>query len=331
MDDSRTETECPMCQKVIQDEHDGYNLEETSLACARCNQWVHAFCLIDSLPKLERSIAREVLNCFTNKHVSVYCPTCVPKIESSMSLHNKMDGLAVKLDSLLAARDSHSPEPTAAPALPVCPASFAAVASKRVTDHARIVFSAPNKVPTVADLHAISEEEKHRRAIVVSGLAEQGNDFENVQKLVNVLDKSARVVDAFRMGLIDTKKQGPRLLKVVFSSSSVAKSVLFEARKLRHSKDFSTVFLRPSMPDDQRKYLGKLRESVKQLNNARTGQVIKDKYVIVRDTILHYVNCNIGPNGVLGRGVIDNNFSFVLGDSSKKVGKDRVAEATGHQ
>jgi len=107
------------------------------------------------------------------------------------------------------------------------------------------------------------------------------------------------VTETFRMGLIDHKSPRARLIKVCFSSSTVAKSVLAEAPRLRHLPNCAKIYLRRSMPREERELLKKLREKCHQLNS----QVPSDecvKYVLRDDKILRYVDCEILDDDKLG-------------------------------
>lgn len=148
---------------------------------------------------------------------------------------------------------------------------------------------------------------------MIAGLPENGNDLAEVKKICQFLDPSASPTESFRMGLLSRRRnsngtvKSQRLLKVCFASSYVAKSVMNEAKKLRQHPDFSGIYIRPSLPKSERDLLAKLREKQRELSAEKEQN---EKYVIVGDKLLHYVNCRIDDLGAIGYGVLDKEFLF---------------------
>lgn len=178
--------------------------------------------------------------------------------------------------------------------------SYASVASTGVYSQARVV---------VADLQKAKEEESHRRSIVVAGLPENGRDSEDVSKLVKLLDPSAVICETYRVGRLDRSSDGPprpRLLKAHLPSSSVVKSVLGEARKLKDSVDFRGVFIRRSMTLDERKALGKVRAKCMELNRNETVSGVK--YVVVNEHLVKFSGCHADDSGRLLGGTRDRDW-----------------------
>jgi len=229
--------------------------------------------------------------------------------ERMASLEAKVDSLVDMLAPILGCA-SQNPSAKSAPS--ANSQSYASVTSRGIPSTGKIV--------TVADLKSVSELDEDSKRLVIANLPETGNDMREVQLLINRLDPSARVADCFRMGLIDHRtdpkvKQKTRLVKVCFSSSYVAKSVLSEAAKLRSIKGCESIYIRRSLPKSERDLLAKLRRRSWELNNEAREREEKTKFVVIADKkIICYTDCAVNSDKSLGKGTLDQTFSIHLSD-----------------
>lgn len=214
-------------------------------------------------------------------------------------MEKKIDNLAKVLTPLLGVHDTNMP-----------PSSTSSEGTKKSYADIASKNSAPGRIVTVADLHSAQKADMDSRSIVVVGLLEHACDMSDAEELVKEIDISARVVECFRMGVQKEPSTKPRLLKVILPSSTVARSVLQGANKLKVSKRFSTVYIRKSMSRDERLFLHKLQSKRKELSEKFKCSSPQTKFVVVNDKLLKYDNCVFSSDGILGRGMIDNNFKF---------------------
>lgn len=124
------------------------------------------------------------------------------------------------------------------------------------------------------DIHngtSYEEERERKRAIVITGLPEQGqkaserheNDITAVRDIIDELDVDATATNVFRMGLKTHSsrqadngnlvlRSNPRLLKVILQTSGQQREVVRNAWKMKDSARFRGIFLRPSLTKEQR-------------------------------------------------------------------------------
>jgi hypothetical protein len=175
--------------------------------------------------------------------------------------------------------------------------TFASVAARKVNNGGgRVMYN-----PTT------NEEIDHRRSVVISGVPEKGTDFQDVAAICRSLDPSAIVKEVFRMGTLNNRGQNdnrkPRLLKVRFPSSSVAKSILQEAKGLKNIANMENYYIRRSMSIEERKNLSALRKKANELNDALdTEPNNRKKYVVVNEKLVVFEGCFRDESGRLTGG-----------------------------
>lgn len=127
------------------------------------------------------------------------------------------------------------------------------------------------------------EERDRPRSIVISGLSEsmgkpsekREHDLKAVTSLIDDLGTEATPVAIFRMGAtqslpqttISARPRPPRLLKIIFATSSQQRSILRDSRILRDSTTFRGVFVRPSLTKQQRDEEFNLRQELRKLRD----------------------------------------------------------------
>lgn len=292
------------------------------IKCDHCSSSFHHDCV---------GYTQSSFNAFSKLHSAnlalFHCAPCKVKIAGILAPVPSEDQLPISADARLAKVETQLESITkalgitasapAVPGLPVEPpsspaVSYAGIASRGLSSHSRVV--------TVSDLHKVQEDDCHRRSIVIAGLPECGKDIDDVARLCRHLDPSATVTQTFRMGRVpysSARPAGPvrpRLLKVHLPSSSVAKSLLSEARKLKDSSEFRGVFIRRSMSVDERKRLAEIRNRCKQLNDANESEGIK--YVVINERLVRFKGCTLQPDGRSVGGTRDIGWSDTIDTAS---------------
>jgi hypothetical protein len=141
---------------------------------------------------------------------------------------------------------------------------------------------------------------ERRRSIVVAGLPESKksklsgrveDDTIQVQKILDITKTEAKPIAIYRInprivpGEVATTPTKPRLLKVIFASTSHRTTTLRNSRDLKETESFRNVFLRPSMTKEERKSDFDLRKAVKGLRDAgKTNVLIKNSKLYVDNT-----------------------------------------------
>lgn len=281
--------------------------------CGLCGSWLHFVCA---------NVAKKNLRPISeNERILVVCKDCSDfalrrrQALSSFSAlpifapapeNDRMTAIEKQLSEVVATLQLIAPAPVSSEGSPSGTqqaTTYATVASKGVLSTARVI--------TVDDLNKAREDEAHRRSLVIAGLSENGNDFDDVSRMVKFLDCSASVSEVFRMGRM-VKPGGdaaafPRLLKVHVASSSVVKSVLSQARRLKSSDEFKGVYVRRSMSLDERKQLIKLREECRTLNSTEADQGVK--FVVLNEHIVKFINCSLEAGKLVG-GARDHSWTY---------------------
>lgn len=291
---------CAECRK------DGGN---DCFECGLCAKWLHFEC-VNVLKKNVRAIAE-------NEHILVICQDCtkfaqkrrtaissivpVPSIDE-----DRMAAVESQLATVVSTLQKMCPPDNAtddnvSTAVPA--RSFAQVASQNAGPGGPVIYTRPSG----------EDESQHNRCIVVRGLPENGNDFEEISSMVKILDPSAAVQQVFRMGLYAPRRQHdpqtattppPRLLKVQMPSSTVARSVLQRAYRLKQTTGMENIFIRRSMPDHERKKFYALRKKAADLNALPDTQSKCDRYVVVNERLVVFRNCTRDVNARFVNGTL---------------------------
>ena len=129
------------------------------------------------------------------------------------------------------------------------------------------------------------QEEDRSKNLIVFGLVEQEN--EDLQSSIGEVFSQLGVKpisDLSRVGKSGNKER-PRPVKVVLSCASTARSVLYQARKLKNSEKFKSVFIRPDRTLEERATHKQLIEEVKNRRKFDPGKkhFIKGGQVISED------------------------------------------------
>ena len=115
---------------------------------------------------------------------------------------------------------------------------------------------------------SVVQEEDRSRNLMVFGIPEKENEniTERVQEVFQQLGIKP-TMEVIRVGKIG-KEKTKRPVKVTLSSSSVAYQILSQARRLRQSEMFSSVFVRPDRSEEDRLQNRLLvQELIKKRNN----------------------------------------------------------------
>jgi hypothetical protein len=102
-------------------------------------------------------------------------------------------------------------------------------------------------------VQAVVQQEDRSRNLMVFGLSEKENEdiTEQVQQVFQEIGIKPAIMEVSRVGK-SSKEKKKRPVKVILSSSSVAFQILSQARRLRESEDFSSVFVRPDRSEEER-------------------------------------------------------------------------------
>ncbi|EYC35377.1 hypothetical protein Y032_1071g3534 [Ancylostoma ceylanicum] len=129
------------------------------------------------------------------------------------------------------------------------------------------------------------DDVERQRSVVIAGLPEPAADvrgqdrmkfeWSNIWELFEELNVNTSPVSLFRLGIANGSK--PRLLKVVFPTSTYQQALLRCARKLRNSVKFANVFIRPSLTREERNIGYALRQQRKHLVETRGGKYRVDR------------------------------------------------------
>jgi hypothetical protein len=176
-----------------------------------------------------------------------------------------------------------------------------------------------------------AEDEKHRRCLVIRGLPENGRDLVDASNLCRHLDPAATIVEVFRMGMLPgndaanrqrqrQQQQRPRLLKVRFSASTVARSVLQQASNLKDIRAYKGVFIRRSMPEPERKQQSALRSAAFDLNQEAEKNPDNDlHYAVVSEKLVLFRNCERVQDRLIGGNRSKLTYEFVETDGKISV------------
>lgn len=310
-----------------------------SVQCSFCDGWMHYDCLEFPGNYSQQTMQRICKNI----HVMMICPPCkavsaeksscdaakipleIPKIVEA--LQSQINAQQLELQKQLAAQkleiQSQFQDMAKTVECLVTAVQGTVVGEGDVEEEAEIeggrwseVLSRRRKkdvAPAVAiGIRNANEEEARKRSLVFSNLPEKGTDDNDVKEICRIIDNSAVPLFAYRLGVKKAVRRGeeggvpkPRLVKVVFQSSSVAKSVLINKRALGGS-NFRNVFIRPSMTPEERKFESDLRKECAARNTQEAFNK-GEKFVVIGNQMVHFVNCQVIPtaNGGsrLGHGV----------------------------
>lgn len=303
---------CSFCSEEVGD---------GGVQCNGCKVWLHPTCVLTSsvaattkVPSKLPQWFYEFLGCNLVQVKCSVCSKCQPENENP-DVARRMDAVESKVDKLVRMLDPLLSVPNIAIANRTegTKRSYRDVTAKNI----------PTRLATIADIQELQKDDKDSRSIVVLGLPERGQDCNDIDNLLKCIDPSARAIEYFRMGISSVganltgqhgregASQKPRLLKVILPSSTVVRSVLHNSPKLKDLNSYSGVYIRRSMPSQERALLRQLYLKMKEFNNQARVAGSRTKYVIVNEKMLKYDNCAVLEEGGLGRGVLDRNFSFV--------------------
>ena len=102
-------------------------------------------------------------------------------------------------------------------------------------------------------VQSVVQQEDRSRNLMVFGLpeAENENPTERIQEVFQGIGIKPAIMEVSRVGRCSKEKK-KRPVKVILSSASVAFQILSQARRLRESDDFSSVFVRPDRSEEER-------------------------------------------------------------------------------
>ena len=102
-------------------------------------------------------------------------------------------------------------------------------------------------------VQSVIQQEDRSRNLMVFGLpeTEDENATERIQDLFQGIGIKPATMEVSRVGR-SSKEKKKRPVKVILSSASVAFQILSQARRLRKSEDFSSVFVRPDRSEEER-------------------------------------------------------------------------------
>ncbi|EYC23108.1 hypothetical protein Y032_0016g3126 [Ancylostoma ceylanicum] len=133
-----------------------------------------------------------------------------------------------------------------------------------------------------------ADEMERQRSVVISGLPEPEHtlrgeermkfEWRNIWSLLEELEFNCSPVSVFRLGI--PKPDRPRLLKLVLPTSTYQQMLLRAARKLRGSIKFQSVFVRPSLTQEERRVGYALRQQRRHLLEKQGG-----RYRVERDKL----------------------------------------------
>ncbi len=130
----------------------------------------------------------------------------------------------------------------------------------------------------------VAEEDRTRNFLIFGLPEEEGENLNSrVDEVLETVGQKPKV-DVHRLGKKNTS--GPaRPIKVCVSSSLIVDQILGNARNLRHTAKFKTVFLGPDRSVEQRQARKELVQEMKAKALAE-----QDKKFYIRDGKIHYVN-----------------------------------------
>lgn len=148
-----------------------------------------------------------------------------------------------------------------------------------------------DKIPK--DFSDAIEAEKRARSLVISGIEEPDQSLgaseksrflqERVNEILDVLNVDCAPSEVFWMGKFDPSRK--RLVKVLLPSTYYWKRALANARMLR-SSDYSGVFIRKSMTEEERRHEYELRQIARERNRGKANKewvVYRGQLTLVSD------------------------------------------------
>ncbi len=162
---------------------------------------------------------------------------------------------------------------------------------------------APSAPPTRLEQTIVSclAEENHKKSIVIENLPlpskvdelfQEHEDATSVESMLSDIGLGhLKPCTVYRMSEIDEKKRSPPKVKVIFDDSGVQSKILNSKHLLRRTVTWNNVYIRPSMPKEERQALFNLRVQCRRLledlhgpdwkrklddNSARTKYGIRD-------------------------------------------------------
>ena len=131
--------------------------------------------------------------------------------------------------------------------------------------------SGPSQISSEALKNVVKsavQEGDRSKQLMVFGLPEEENEnlASSVEEVFRQLGVKP-VTECCRIGKTGSKEH-PRPVKVILSSASTAKNIIIQARKLRHSEKFKSVFVRPDRSLEERATHKQLFEELKRRREA---------------------------------------------------------------
>jgi hypothetical protein len=313
--------------------HDG---GDDCFECGLCAGWIHTSCA---------GIDEALIPRLSSDFIVVLCTKCqgvaASKRAAALSgaaaapdAAERFDALERQLASVVTAVSALVPALSTGGAAADDSAAAVHGGSSSALYSAVAARNAPGNAVVVTRSAEDDEEAKHRHCLVFAGVPEEGNDYAVVSEICKKLDRSAEVECVFRMGTLELPKRGntpqpapepeprgPRLLKVRFRASTVARTILQQAPRLKDMSEYKGIYIRRSMSLADRKKLSALRKKSHELNKALEGRLENtDHYVVVNESLVVFRGCTRQDDGKLTGGRRYNvDYEFVENDGHVSV------------
>ncbi len=269
------EENCHVCRKKL--------ATETTLSCSSCVKGFCATCLVPELSSLTTPALKKTIGiCGNNAAISFTCTYCRRKAPETTddrlsALERQISDLAIGLNAKM--------KDLANSTAKVVVGGDGPERMDKTKSLAEIIKTGIRK-----EMTECLQEENHKKTVVVDGVPEpklgphiRESEFEQ--------DKTFVTDMLIKLGLpglepnIHRLSKGkfvpdkvPRKLKLEFQSHLQQQMVLEAKSKLRYEDDFKKVFLRESLPFQERKAELLLRKQAAQLNEDQNGEDFRDTW-----------------------------------------------------
>jgi hypothetical protein len=128
-------------------------------------------------------------------------------------------------------------------------------------------------------VQSVVQQEDRSRNLMVFGIPETENEnlSERIQDVFQEIGMKPTLETVSRLGKVSKEKtKRERPVKVTLSSPSVAHQILSQARRLRESENFGSVFVRPDRSEEERE---QNRLLVQELHKKRTDEAGKRHFI----------------------------------------------------
>lgn len=151
-------------------------------------------------------------------------------------------------------------------------------------------------------VEAIKEAERLRSAVIchfpesemTDPLKAEQDDDVAIRQMIHKISSTAKVEKLYRLGKLIPNK--PRLVKVVFCTSSMQRSVLINAKTLKQHDEYKGVFVRKSMTPSELEASNKKRAELRWLRHQDSRWVIYRENFWIRDEISSGVRKTVTPS-----------------------------------